>query len=386
MKKAMLFKSLIITFLFLSLIFSVGCRRLGIEIIDLMIIQGIGIDKSTNGFTVTIEAINNVKNATMNGQSTIEKVSKIYVSEGESVAQALEDAIRTSGREPLFAHNRVLIIGEDTAREGLSGILDFFIRDYNAKPTVLLAIARDASAQEVLTKEMNKEIIVSLLLENILTESHQYGKALRVRMFEGINCFMDDIHNLAVPAVLIKEEAKENMLMVSGTAVFDKRNKLVGYLNETETLGAAIFQHHFYKGFFNVYTSDGSNVILRIESVKRKVKAVYEDDKVHVYLNINAKCNIKGVESDKTNDINLKKVDEVAGLAENMITQIVASTVNAARNELKVDLMHIGKRLWITNSASFESIRDEWIEKLGTSEVQITTKVTIKRSGEEAIF
>lgn len=386
MKKAMLFKSLIITFLFLSLIFSVGCRRLGIEIIDLMIIQGIGIDKSTNGFTVTIEAINNVKNATMNGQSTIEKVSKIYVSEGESVAQALEDAIRTSGREPLFAHNRVLIIGEDTAREGLSGILDFFIRDYNAKPTVLLAIARDASAQEVLTKEMNKEIIVSLLLENILTESHQYGKALRVRMFEGINCFMDDIHNLAVPAVLIKEEAKENMLMVSGTAVFDKRNKLVGYLNETETLGAAIFQHHFYKGFFNVYTSDGSNVILRIESVKRKVKAVYEDDKVHVYLNINAKCNIKGVESDKTNDINLKKIDEIAGLAENMITQIVASTVNAARNKLKVDLMHIGKRLWITNSASFESIRDEWIEKLGTSEVQITTKVTIKRSGEEAIF
>lgn len=386
MKKAMLFKSLIITFLFLSLIFSVGCRRLGIEIIDLMIIQGIGIDKSTNGFTVTIEAINNVKNATMNGQSTIEKVSKIYVSEGESVAQALEDAIRTSGREPLFAHNRVLIIGEDTAREGLSGILDFFIRDYNAKPTVLLAIARDASAQEVLTKEMNKEIIVSLLLENILTESHQYGKALRVRMFEGINCFMDDTHNLVVPAVLIKEEAKENMLMVSGTAVFDKRNKLVGYLNETETLGAAIFQHHFYKGFFNVYTSDGSNVILRIESVKRKVKAVYEDDKVHVYLNINAKCNIKGVESDKTNDINLKKIDEIAGLAENMITQIVASTVNAARNKLKVDLMHIGKRLWITNSASFESIRDEWIEKLGTSEVQITTKVTIKRSGEEAIF
>ena len=386
MKKAKLFKSLIITFLFLSLIFSVGCRRLGIEIIDLMIIQGIGIDKSTNGFTVTIEAINNVKNATMNGQSTIEKVSKIYVSEGESVAQALEDAIRTSGREPLFAHNRVLIIGEDTAREGLSGILDFFIRDYNAKPTVLLAIARDTSAQEVLTKEMNKEIIVSLLLENILTESQQYGKALRVRMFEGINCFMDDTHNLAVPAVLIKEEAKENMLMVSGTAVFDKRNKLVGYLNETETLGAAIFQHHFHKGFFNVYTSDGSNVILRIESVKRKVKAVYEDDKVHVYLNINAKCNIKGVESDKTNDINLKKVDEVAGLAENMITQIVASTVNAARNELKVDLMHIGKRLWITNSASFESIRDEWLEKLGTSEVQITTKVTIKRSGEEAIF
>lgn len=386
MKKAMLFKSLIITFLFLSLIFSVGCRRLGIEIIDLMIIQGIGIDKSTNGFTVTIEAINNVKNATMNGQSTIEKVSKIYVSEGESVAQALEDAIRTSGREPLFAHNRVLIIGEDTAREGLSGILDFFIRDYNAKPTVLLAIARDASAQEVLTKEMNKEIIVSLLLENILTESHQYGKALRVRMFEGINCFMDDTHNLVVPAVLIKEEAKENMLMVSGTAVFDKRNKLVGYLNETETLGAAIFQHHFYKGFFNVYTSDGSNVILRIESVKRKVKAVYEDDKVHVYLNINAKCNIKGVESDKTNDINLKKIDEIAGLAENMITQIVASTVNAARNKLKVDLMHIGKRLWITNSASFESIRDEWIEKLGTSEVQITTKVTIKRSGEEAVF
>lgn len=386
MKKAMLFKSLIITFLFLSLIFSVGCRRLGIEIIDLMIIQGIGIDKSTNGFTVTIEAINNVKNATMNGQSTIEKVSKIYVSEGESVAQALEDAIRTSGREPLFAHNRVLIIGEDTAREGLSGILDFFIRDYNAKPTVLLAIARDASAQEVLTKEMNKEIIVSLLLENILTESHQYGKALRVRMFEGINCFMDDTHNLVVPAVLIKEEAKENMLMVSGTAVFDKKNKLVGYLNETETLGAAIFQHHFYKGFFNVYTSDGSNVILRIESVKRKVKAVYEDDKVYVYLNINAKCNIKGVESDKTNDINLKKIDEIAGLAENMITQIVASTVNAARNKLKVDLMHIGKRLWITNSASFESIRDEWIEKLGTSEVQITTKVTIKRSGEEAIF
>lgn len=263
MRKALLFKSLLIAFLSILLIIcSSGCTRLGIEIVDLMIIQGIGIDKSTNGFTVTIEAINNVKNATVKGESSIEKVSKVFVSEAESVAQALEDAIRISGREPLFAHNRVLIIGEETAKEGLSGMLDFFVRDYNVRPTVLLAIAKDATAQELLQIEMNNEIIVSLLLENILTESHKHGNALRVRMFEGINCFMDDTHNLAVPAVLIKEDAKENMLMVSGTAVFDKRNKLVGYLNDMETLGAAIFQHDFYKGFFNVYTSDGSNVTL----------------------------------------------------------------------------------------------------------------------------
>lgn len=363
-----------------------GCRRLGIEIVDLMIIQGIGIDKSANGFIVTIEAINNVKNATMNGQSTIEKTSKIYVSEAESIAEALQDAIRTSGREPLLAHNRVLIIGEETARDGLSGILDFFIRDYNAKPTVLLAIARDASAKEVLTNKMNKEIIVSLLLENILTESHQYGKALRVRMFEGINCFMDDTHNLAIPAVLIKEEREENMLMVSGTAVFDKENKLIEYFNETETLGAAMFQHDFYKGYFNVYTKDGANVVLKIEKLKPTVKVVYEDEKVKLNLKINAKCNIKGVESSKTNDINLEKADEISDLAEKKIAQIVAATINAARNELQVDLMHVGKRLWINDSTAFERIRKEWLEKLSTSDVQIETKVLIKRAGEEAIF
>ncbi|HZK20868.1 MAG TPA: Ger(x)C family spore germination protein [Oscillospiraceae bacterium] len=387
MRKALLFKFLLITLLSISLIISsTGCRRLGIEIVDLMIIQGIGIDKSTNGFIVTIEAINNVKNATVKGEGLIEKVSKIFVSEAESVAQALEDAIRISGREPLFAHNRVLIIGEETAKEGLSGMLDFFVRDYNAKPTVLLAIAKDATAQELLQIEMNNEIIVSLLLENILTESHKHGNALRVRMFEGINWFMDDTHNLAVPAVLIKEDAKENMLMVSGTAVFDKRNKLVGYLNDMETLGIAIFQHDFYKGFFNVYTSDGSNVTLRIENLRHAIKVVYEDEKVKLNFKVIAKCNIKGVESKMTNDITLEKADEIARLAEKRIAQIVASTVNAARNELKVDLMHIGKRLWITDVVAFESIREDWLEKLGSSDVQITTKVTIKRSGEEAIF
>lgn len=354
--------------------------------VDLMIIQGIGVDRTENGYKVTIEAINNAKNTFLSGQSNTQTISKIYVSEGGSVSEALDSAVRISGKRPLYAHNRVLVIGEDTAKDGIVNLLDFFIRDYNAKPTVYLAIARGITAQNVLLNDMCEDVILSQLLESVLVESHMHGKAFRVRIFEAVNFIKGETESLCIPAILLKNDREERLLTINGTAVFNKENKMIGYLNETETLGSVLLNGNLEEAIFNISLTGGRDVALKITKAGVKTRVRYENKKVYADIDVKVRCSVKEIDSDKINDINAEIIDEIEIMASRKITEIAAAAINAARNELKADIFRFGRRLWITDSDSFETVKNEWTDVFGSSDVNINVQVKIKRMGEEALF
>lgn len=363
-----------------------GCEKIGTEMVDLMIIQGIGVDKTENGYKVTIEAINNAKNTFLGGQSNAQSISKIYVSEGGSISEALDSAVRISGKRPLYAHNRVLVIGEDTAKDGIVNLLDFFIRDYNAKPTVYLAIARGVTAQNVLLNEMCEDVILSQLLESVLVESYEHGKAFRVRIFEAVNFITDETEALCIPAILIKNDKEERLLTINGTAVFNKENKMIGYLNETETLGSVLLNGNLEEAIFNFDLKGGRSVALKITKAGIKTRVRYENNKVCADIDVKVQCSIKEIDSEVINNLEAETIDEIEIMASRRITEISAAAINAARNELKADIFRLGRRLWITDSDSYETVKNRWADVFGSSDININAKVIIKRMGEEAIF
>ncbi len=378
----------VIVFLLCSImIFSLtGCQNLGTEMVDLLIIQGIGIDKSKNGYKVTVEAINNPKNSILGASSTSESVARVYVSYGESIAEALDNVVRISGKKPLYSHNRVLVIGQKTLEDDITKLLDFFIREYNAKSTIYLAVAKNNTAEKIISTDMGKDMIVSQVLESILRDSNENGKAFRIRLFELINCSLDKSKALFIPYVLLEENTQENALTLHGTAVFSKENQLIGYMSEAETVGALLLNDQMKKGIIRLNMNNERGVILKIESTKTKTRIFYEEGTVHVDINISMQCNIKEIISIKINDINKDKLKQIKKMAEERVVFLAASAINAARNELRADIFSFGRRLWITDSKAFGLVMDDWTGAFCNSDVQVTAKVTIKRAGEETIF
>ncbi|HOD01776.1 MAG: Spore germination protein B3 precursor [Firmicutes bacterium ADurb.Bin300] len=388
MKKRLFHKGAVFSLCLIMLFSMTGCQILGTEMVDLLIIQGIGIDKSKNGYKVTVEAINNPKNSFLSGNSTSESVAKIYVSYGVSIAEALDNVVRVSGKKPLYSHNRILIIGQETVKDGITSILDFFIREYNAKSAVYIAIAKNMTAEKIISTDMGKDIIVSQVLESVLKDSNENGKAFRMRLFELVNSTLDQTKALYIPYVVLDEDEKEeeNALTLHGTAVFSKKNDLIGYLSETETLGAMLLNDQMKKGIININMDGERIVVLRIESTKTKTKVYYENGRVHAEINISMLCNIKEINSTKINNISEEVLKQIKKLAGERIISISASAINAARNELRADIFSLGRRLWITDSAAFGLVKDNWTDAFCNSDIEVTAKVTIKRTGEEAIF
>ena len=127
----------ICTLIFLSVLCLISfssCEKPGTELSELMIMQGIGIDVSDNEFKVTVEILNNEQSGSPGGNGNSDNKTKIYTAKGETVGEALRKLITKSGNEPMFAHNRVIIIGEEAANRNLSDILDFFERPPRRRP------------------------------------------------------------------------------------------------------------------------------------------------------------------------------------------------------------------------------------------------------------
>ena len=104
---------------FASVFLFSSCEKPGTELSELMIMQGIGIDFEKDIYTVTVEILNNEQSGSPGGDGTSEEKTKIYYAKGETVSEALRKLTEKSGNEPLFAHNRVIVLGEKTITRDL---------------------------------------------------------------------------------------------------------------------------------------------------------------------------------------------------------------------------------------------------------------------------
>lgn len=116
---------LILTSVFLS-----GCWDL-VEIKDRAIITAFGIDKSDmdGKITFTLQTIIPSRISTPMKTSPEMKPSVRVVSKTtDSFADAIREYAKQAERRTYLMQNRIIIIGEDMAKEGLTPAMDFFMR------------------------------------------------------------------------------------------------------------------------------------------------------------------------------------------------------------------------------------------------------------------
>ena len=126
----MLKKITLLFFIVVTLSCFCSCERYGTEIEDMMIIQGIAVDKDKEGYEVTIEMLNNKQSASADSSNVGEEMTLCYSGNGETVAEALRLIINKTGNVPTYTHNKVIILSEDVAKSDITKVLDIFERDF----------------------------------------------------------------------------------------------------------------------------------------------------------------------------------------------------------------------------------------------------------------
>ena len=167
---------LIILLLIIPLLL-MGCwnRR---EVNDLNLVTAIGIDRmlaeGKPRYLVTLHTLNSIQSrrGTDSGglQFSTATPGGILSMEGDTVYDAIRNFTLRSSRQMFLAHTQVLIIGEETAREGINQILDICLRHRDIRMRTWVVVC-EGTAQEALQAHSDIEAELSVEIDKLLTKN-----------------------------------------------------------------------------------------------------------------------------------------------------------------------------------------------------------------------
>lgn len=380
----MLKKILLLFFVLFVFLMFCSCERYGTEVEDMMIIEGIAIDKERALFEVTVEMLNNKQSASADASNVGDEMTLIYSAKGETVAEALRLIINKTGNVPTYIHNKVIILSEEVAKTDITKVLDFFERDYTTQPVTLVCIAKGVKAGEVLKANIGKDISKSEVLEKILNQSAISSITPETRLIDVINTVLDETACVTLPAVSLENNGEAKTFFVEYIAVFNYNNEISYYLGRESAESFVKLLGELKNGTLVTQDERGNKATFIIVEGKTKYKAEVINGIVNYNVKIKMYCDLNAYEGDKFKTI---KSETVEVFKKNIETKTEASLTNLYKTiqiNNSYDILRFGRRLLQNDKNAYKLLKSDWQNNFKNSVINVDVEVVIRRIGEES--
>ena len=380
----MLKKITLLFFIVIILSCFCSCERYGTEIEDMMIIQGIAVDKDKEGYEVTIEMLNNKQSASADSSNVGEEMTLCYSGKGETVAEALRLIINKTGNVPTYTHNKVIILSEDVAKTDITKVLDFFERDYTTEPITLVCTAKDVKAGEVLKANIGKDISKSEVLEKILNQSAISSITPETRLIDVINTVLDETACIALPTVTLQKNGETKAFFVENVAVFNYDNELSYYLGRESSESFVRLLGELKNGTLVTQDEKGAKATFIIVDGKTRYKAEVNNGIVNYNVKIKMYCDLNAYEGDRFQSIKNETVEVFRKNIEFDTERKLKDTYKAIQQHDAFDILRFGRRLLQNDKTAYKQLKDNWQSNFKNSNINVDVEVVIRRIGEES--
>ncbi|MCT8976562.1 Ger(x)C family spore germination protein [Clostridium sp. CX1] len=362
------------------------------ELNELSIATAIGIDKSGDKYTVSVQLMNpsEIAGQKSSGQRA---ASVVYKAEGKSIFEALRRMTLSTSRRIYVSHVRVIIFGEQVSREGIKDLLDFLSRDHEMRSNVYMLTAKNSRAEDVLSVlSVIEKIAANKIYLSLRSSEQSWAATSVVKLDELINSISSKGRDAVMNGVLVKgnleigstnENIKNSQppatLAIDNIGVF-KKDKLIGWLSEKEGIGYNQITGKIKSTVVTVNSPEGGNVGIEIKNSKSSVKGKVENGKPKIYIDFKASGNVGDVQStvDVTKTENIRKLE--AETEKNM-EKNMKEVIERAQKEFQSDIFGFGEAIRRSNPKEWKKVERNWNNKFKDLSVDINTTVTIKQIG-----
>jgi spore germination protein KC len=374
----------IATLIVLSLLLLSGCWN-RTEINDIAIVTAVGLDLLEDdnmrlSLQVAVPAqLGQATGPTQRGKSTF------IVSElGGTISEAFRRLQEKLPRRIFFSHSRVLIIGEDLARNGVSHILDFYARYQEPRMHSSIIVAK-GNAVDILKQEPT--------LENVSAEEANELIKRKVGLMISIRDFLDmllteGVEPVAPQFVLEPLEVKSDSQTkekqaINGAAVF-KGDKLVGWMDDVETRGILWLRNEMKQGVITVNIDEergGGKISTNIIRTESDIVPDLKDGKITITIKTRAEMNVL----ENASEVNLgdpENIDKLEKEIEKEIKDRMRMTLDKAQGELGSDIFGFGEALYKKYPKEWNNTyKEKWDDEFPELEVIVKPKVFVRRVG-----
>lgn len=384
-------KNLVLLFnLILLISLLTGCWN-SREIDELSIATAIGIDKAENGYIVSVQLINPGEVASE--KATNRTAVTTYRTYGETEFEALRRLTLETPRKIYLSHLRLLVFGEEFAKEHIGKTLDFFSRDHELRTDFYIVVAKDTKAEKLLNiLTPVEQIPANKMFSSLEMSEKAWASTYHVQLDELISSILSDGKNPVLTGVAIKGDPEIGMnrsnlesvdppvtLQIRMIAGF-KDDTLVGWLDEEESIGFNYIMDRVKSTIVTVPCTDNGKLSVELIRTKAKVKVNIQNGKPKIDIEVWGEANIGDVEC----KIDLSKTESIYEVEKKISEEIISvmeAAVKKAQNDLKSDIFGFGEAIHRADPKAWENLKKDWDTEFETLEVSMKVDIRIRREG-----
>ncbi|MGF7034267.1 spore germination protein KC [Paenibacillus mucilaginosus] len=378
--------------LVLSLLSLTGCwnRR---ELNELTVVVALGIDKAKDGYIVSAQLVNAQEIAAKGGSGYATPIT-VYQGKGATVFEALRRMTTEINRKLYLSHIRVVVLGEELARQGIGDALDFLSRDHELRTDFYMLVARGASAEKVLSALAPLEKIpANKMFSALQVMKENWAGVMEITLDELLaDMLSEGIDPVATGIRLTgKSEAVGNksnvqkskpdaVIQYDGMAVF-REDRLIGWLNEEESTGFNYVMRSLESTIVSLACPEGGGKVgMELQRVQSSIHARVQEGAPAIGIHVKAEANIGDVEC-PMKVMELQTVPPLEEKLEEAIRSSVQAAVTKTKTRLKTDIFGFGRAVHRDQPKLWKQIKGSWDERVPGLPVEIQVDAKIRRVG-----
>lgn len=425
MKFSIVIKILLLTFI---TIFLIGCWDYK-EYEEMALIFAIGFDNvpGQSDINVTIEYLvagsGGEKASGKQSSSTPQGV--VYTAVSPTIETAIDKLQEGIPRQLFFEYTRVIVIGEDAARNNMQMIMNFLINTPRIHDYAYMFVA-PGKASDILgtdneyDKKSASEAIFNLAKQTTINSfPDKLGSFKRTIFTDGIeptaskltlesisgsdtsNQTENSPESTKTDSSNEDEKKKDSTLKntdlakiiekqpglvtISGMAAFQGR-KMVGWLNEQESRGWAFITNRNITGYKYVYeipgTAEENKLSFHLLKIKSKISTRIYNEQITIILDIHATGSFEDHLPTDSEFVGPVEVAVIEQYLEQCIRADVESALHKGQQELKTDIFGFGFAFFRQHYQEWQrGIDKEWAQCYPELPVQINVNTKIVNSG-----
>jgi len=371
-------KKILLVFLCLLL---TGCYDYK-ELNTLAILSATSVDYQDGEYIVAAEEINP---QAPDKTAVIQSPFFIYTGKGKTLQEAYRNITTVSSKFLYSHHLQLLLISENVAKEKLSEILDFYLRNPAIRTEFNVILYKNDNPLEIITPITD---ISSASIMNTMTTNMKYLGTTKLMTFnELVDNYLNDKEQLVMPVVDVINgeedgESVENVesslvkerYQLENLAVF-KDNLLVGYLDKEEALTYNYLKNNIQNSVLACQCGKEEYITLEIVGSKAEIKT--RNGKIKITLELEGNINESNCQKDLSKEKNVEAMQkEIAEYVNKEVTNNIKKIIK----EYDSDIFGFLNIIYKNEYEVYKKMKDDkkYLAKL---DISVSSKVNIKSSG-----
>ncbi len=339
---------------------------------DLVVVEGVGIDKSTDGINLTVQTLNvGINNGAQipQGNMTINSEQK-----AKTIPNAVSKMSKSLSKRMFFGQNKIIAIGKELAEADFSSHIDYIMRSSDTRADVAVCL----SANDAKTIIDSKENDTTVPCENILyliNSNEKAGLSCYVKTNDLINMYADKTTDIYMPVLERKKDEKS--VSSKGIALFNG-DRLAHITNDDETMGFVIMNGKPENVVLEAKSEKFGNIGVKLSDIKCKKSTAVVDGKIVFSVSVKADMIIDEIEKASVTTLKKDDIDKICRLVEKRIVGVCKKAFLACVSNSS-DSLRVGEYLARDCPKAYELASNNWDMYFQSVHFSPDAKINIKK-------